>query len=95
MGLETWTLLVVGASFALYIYIAIRSKAKNTSDFYIASRGVHPVLNGMATGADWMSAASFISMAGLIAFLGYDGSVYLMGWTGGYCLLAMLLVYGF
>nr|MDA3833427.1 cation acetate symporter [Spirochaetales bacterium] len=91
MGLETWTLLVVGASFALYIYIAIRSKAKNTSDFYIASRGVHPVLNGMATGADWMSAASFISMAGLIAFLGYDGSVYLMGWTGGYCLLAMLL----
>ncbi len=91
MGLKTWTLLVVGASFALYIYIAIRSKARTTSDFYVASKGVHPVLNGMATGADWMSAASFISMAGLIAFLGYDASVYLMGWTGGYCLLAMLL----
>ena len=91
MGLKTWTLLVVGASFALYIYIAIRSKARTTSDFYVASKGVHPVLNGMATGADWMSAASFISMAGLIAFLGYDACVYLMGWTGGYCLLAMLL----
>jgi len=91
MGLKTWTLLVVGATFALYIYIAIRSKAKSTSDFYVASKGVHPVLNGMATGADWMSAASFISMAGLIAFLGYDACVYLMGWTGGYCLLAMLL----
>ena len=91
MSLLVTTYLVVGASFALYIYIAIRSKARNTSDFYVASKGVHPVLNGMATGADWMSAASFISMAGLIAFLGYDGSVYLMGWTGGYCLLAMLL----
>jgi cation/acetate symporter len=86
-----WTLLIVGASFALYIVIAIRSKARTTSDFYVASKGVHPVLNGMATGADWMSAASFISMAGLIAFLGYDACVYLMGWTGGYCLLAMLL----
>jgi len=91
MSQNAWTLLIVGASFALYIYIAIRSKAKTTSDFYVASKGVHPVLNGMATGADWMSAASFISMAGLIAFLGYDASVYLMGWTGGYCLLAMLL----
>jgi len=91
MSQNVWTLLIVGASFALYIYIAIRSKAKTTSDFYVASKGVHPVLNGMATGADWMSAASFISMAGLIAFLGYDASVYLMGWTGGYCLLAMLL----
>ncbi|MCP3872801.1 MAG: cation acetate symporter [Desulfobacteraceae bacterium] len=91
MSLKVLTFLVVGATFALYIYIAIRSKAKNTGDFYIASKGVHPVLNGMATGADWMSAASFIGMAGLIAFLGYDGSVYLMGWTGGYCLLAMLL----
>lgn len=91
MGLKVWTYLVVGATFALYIYIAIRSKAKDTGDFYVASKGVHPVLNGMATGADWMSAASFISMAGLIAFLGYDASVYLMGWTGGYCLLAMLL----
>lgn len=91
MSLQVWTYLVVGATFALYIYIAIRSKARDTSDFYVASKGVHPVLNGMATGADWMSAASFISMAGLIAFLGYDASVYLMGWTGGYCLLAMLL----
>ncbi len=91
MSLKAMTYLVVGATFALYIYIAIRSKAKDTSDFYVASKGVHPVLNGMATGADWMSAASFISMAGLIAFLGYDASVYLMGWTGGYCLLAMLL----
>jgi cation/acetate symporter len=91
MSLTLWTYLVVGATFALYIYIAIKSTAKNTADFYIASKGVHPVLNGMATGADWMSAASFISMAGLIAFLGYDASVYLMGWTGGYCLLAMLL----
>ncbi len=91
MSLTVMTFLVVGATFALYIYIAIRSTAKDTSDFYVASKGVHPVLNGMATGADWMSAASFISMAGLIAFLGYDGSVYLMGWTGGYCLLAMLL----
>lgn len=91
MSLTVWTFLVVGATFALYIYIAIKSTAKDTSDFYVASKGVHPVLNGMATGADWMSAASFISMAGLIAFLGYDASVYLMGWTGGYCLLAMLL----
>ena len=91
MSLQVLTVLVVGATFVLYIYIAIRSKAKDTSDFYVASKGVHPVLNGMATGADWMSAASFISMAGLIAFLGYDGAVYLMGWTGGYCLLAMLL----
>jgi len=91
MSLKVLTFLVVGATFALYIYIAIRSKAKDTGDFYVAGKGVHPVLNGMATGADWMSAASFIGMAGLIAFLGYDGSVYLMGWTGGYCLLAMLL----
>ena len=91
MSLTVMTYLVVGATFALYIYIAIKSTAKDTADFYVASKGVHPVLNGMATGADWMSAASFISMAGLIAFLGYDGGVYLMGWTGGYCLLAMLL----
>jgi cation/acetate symporter len=91
MSLTVLTYIVVGATFALYIYIAVKSKAKNTGDFYVAGKGVHPVLNGMATGADWMSAASFISMAGLIAFLGYDGSVYLMGWTGGYCLLAMLL----
>ncbi len=91
MDLKTLTFLVVGATFALYIFIAIRSRAKTTSEFYVAGKGVHPILNGMATGADWMSAASFISMAGLIAFKGYDASVYLMGWTGGYVLLAMLL----
>ncbi len=91
MELKTLTYLVVGASFILYIGIAIWSKAANTKDFYVAGGGVHPVANGMATAADWMSAASFISMAGLIAFLGYDGSVYLMGWTGGYVLLALLL----
>jgi len=91
MTLQALTFLVVGSSFALYIGIAIWSRAHNTSDFYIAGRGVSPVANGMATAADWMSAASFISMAGLIAFLGYDGSVYLMGWTGGYVLLALLL----
>ncbi|MBC8208616.1 MAG: cation acetate symporter [Desulfobulbaceae bacterium] len=91
MDLKTMTYLVVGATFALYIFIAIRSRAKSTAEFYVAGKGVHPVLNGMATGADWMSAASFISMAGLIAFNGYDASVYLMGWTGGYVLLAMLL----
>ncbi len=85
------TYAVVGSSFALYIGIAIWSRARNTSDFYIAGRSVSPLANGMATAADWMSAASFISMAGLIAFLGYDGSVYLMGWTGGYVLLALLL----
>jgi cation/acetate symporter len=91
MELKTLTYLVVGASFALYIGIAIWSRARNTGDFYIAGRGVSPIANGMATAADWMSAASFISMAGLIAFLGYDGSVYLMGWTGGYVLLALFL----
>ncbi len=85
------TLLVVGASFAVYIGIAIWSRVRTTGEFYIAGKSVHPVANGMATAADWMSAASFISMAGLIAFLGYDGSVYLMGWTGGYVLLALLL----
>jgi cation/acetate symporter len=91
MDLKTLTYIVVGLSFALYIGIAIWSKAKSTGEFYVAGKGVHPILNGMATGADWMSAASFISMAGLIAFLGYGGSVYLMGWTGGYVLLALLL----
>ena len=91
MSLQGLTYFVVGLSFALYIGIAIWSRAHNTGDFYIAGRGVSPVANGMATAADWMSAASFISMAGLIAFLGYDGSVYLMGWTGGYVLLALLL----
>lgn len=85
------TYVVVGATFALYIGIAIWARAKTTSDFYVAGKGIPPVLNGMATAADWMSAASFISMAGLIAFYGYGGSVFLMGWTGGYVLLAMLL----
>ena len=91
MDLKTLTYLVVGASFALYFGIALYTTARSTGDFYVAGAGVHPVVNGMATAADWMSAASFISMAGLIAFLGYGGSVYLMGWTGGYVLLAMLL----
>ena len=91
MSLQLMTYLVVGATFALYIFIAIKARAATTGEFYVAGKGVHPVLNGMATGADWMSAASFISMAGLIAFKGYDASVFLMGWTGGYCLLAMLL----
>ena len=91
MELQTLTYIFVGATFALYIGIAIWSRAATTGDFYVAGRGVHPIANGMATAADWMSAASFISMAGLIAFLGYGGSVYLMGWTGGYVLLALLL----
>jgi len=91
MGILGWTWLIVGASFALYIGIAIWAKAKSTGDFYVAEKQIHPVLNGMATGADWMSAASFISMAGLISFMGRDGSQYLMGWTGGYTLLAVLL----
>lgn len=90
-NLQLLTYIVVGATFVLYIGIAVWSRAHSTGDFYVAGKGVHPVANGMATGADWMSAASFISMAGLIAFLGYDGSVYLMGWTGGYVLLALLL----
>ncbi|MCH7981259.1 MAG: VC_2705 family sodium/solute symporter [Proteobacteria bacterium] len=91
MSLQALTYVVVGLSFTLYIGIAIWSRAQSTGDFYIAGRSVSPLANGMATAADWMSAASFISMAGLIAFLGYDGSVYLMGWTGGYVLLALLL----
>ncbi|MDH4124218.1 MAG: cation acetate symporter [Gammaproteobacteria bacterium] len=91
MSLQILTYVIVGLSFTLYIGIAIWSRAHNTGDFYIAGKGVSPLANGMATAADWMSAASFISMAGLIAFLGYDGSVYLMGWTGGYVLLALLL----
>jgi len=91
MELKSLTYLLVGASFALYIGIAIWARAHNTRDFYIAGKSVSPIANGMATAADWMSAASFISMAGLIAFLGYDGSVYLMGWTGGYVLLALFL----
>ena len=91
MDTQVLTYIFVGLSFALYIGIAIWSRASSTNEFYIAGKGVHPVANGMATAADWMSAASFISMAGLIAFLGKDGSVYLMGWTGGYVLLALLL----
>lgn len=91
MDILTWTWIIVGISFALYIGIAIWAKAKTTGDFYVAAKQIHPVLNGMATGADWMSAASFISMAGMISFMGRDGAMYLMGWTGGYVLLAMLL----
>ena len=91
MSTQELTYLFVGLSFALYIGIAFWSRARSTTDFYVAGKGVHPVANGMATAADWMSAASFLSMAGLIAFLGKDGSVYLMGWTGGYVLLALLL----
>ncbi len=91
MSQQLLTYLVVGASFALYIGIAIWSRASSTNEFYVAGGGVHPVANGMATAADWMSAASFISMAGIIAFAGYDGSTFLMGWTGGYVLLALLL----
>lgn len=91
MDVQTWTYIIVGITFAIYIGIAIWSRAGSTGEFYIAGGGVPPVANGMATAADWMSAASFISMAGLISFMGYDGSVYLMGWTGGYVLLALLL----
>ena len=91
MSEQVWTYVFVALSFGLYIGIAIWARAKSTDDFYVAGHDVHPVLNGMATAADWMSAASFISMAGIIAFAGYDGSVYLMGWTGGYVLLALLL----
>lgn len=89
--LQLWTYIVVGLSFALYFGIAIWARAGSTGEFYVAGGGIHPVANGMATAADWMSAASFISMAGIIAFKGYDASAYLMGWTGGYVLMAMLL----
>ncbi len=91
MTVQSWTFLLVAASFALYIGIAVWSRASSTKDFYVAGGGVSPLANGMATAADWMSAASFISMAGLISFMGYDGTVYLMGWTGGYVLLALCL----
>ncbi|MDP1519653.1 sodium:solute symporter family protein [Porticoccus litoralis] len=91
MDIQGWTFLLVGLSFALYIGIAIWARAGSTKEFYVAGGGVPPVANGMATAADWMSAASFISMAGLISFMGYDGGVYLMGWTGGYVLLALCL----
>ncbi len=91
MSVQTWTFILVGLTFALYIGIAIWSRAGSTKEFYVAGGGVSPLANGMATAADWMSAASFISMAGIISFAGYDGAVYLMGWTGGYVLLALLL----
>ena len=91
MDVQIWTWVLVGLSFALYFGIAIWARASSTKDFYVAGGGVSPLANGMATAADWMSAASFISMAGIISFIGYDGSVYLMGWTGGYVLLALLL----
>ena len=91
MELQYWIWIAVGLSFGLYIGIAIWSRASSTKEFYVAGGGVNPIANGMATAADWMSAASFISMAGIISFTGYDGSVYLMGWTGGYVLLALLL----
>jgi cation/acetate symporter len=91
VSVQLLTYIFVGISFGIYLFIAIRSRANSTSEFYIAGKGVHPIANGMATAADWMSAASFISMAGIISFMGRDGSVYLMGWTGGYVLLALLL----
>jgi cation/acetate symporter len=91
MGILTWTWILVGITFALYIGIAIWARAGSSKEFYVAGGGVPPILNGMATAADWMSAASFISLAGIVSFTGYDGSVYLMGWTGGYVLLALLL----
>ena len=91
MDVQTWTYLIVGFTFALYIGIAIWSKAKSTKEFYVAGGNISPLSNGMATAADWMSAASFLSMAGIIAFSGYGGSVFLMGWTGGYVLLAFLV----
>lgn len=91
MDAQTWTYLFVGGTFLLYIIIAIVSRAGSTDEFYVAGGGINPIANGMATAADWMSAASFLSMAGLIAFMGYSGSQYLMGWTGGYVLLALLL----
>ncbi|MBD0831882.1 cation acetate symporter [Aestuariibaculum sp. TT11] len=91
LDVQTWTYIIVGLTFTIYIGIAIWSRAASTKDFYVAGGGVSPLANGMATAADWMSAASFISMAGIISFAGYDGAVYLMGWTGGYVLLALLL----
>ncbi len=91
MNVQIWTYIIVGITFALYIGIAIWSRAGSTKDFYVAGGGVSPLANGLATAADWMSAASFLGMAGIISFTGYDGSVYLMGWTGGYVLLALLL----
>jgi cation/acetate symporter len=91
MDIQSWTYSIVSVTFALYIGIANRSRARTTAGFYVAGQGVPALANGMATAADWMSAASFISMAGLISFMGYDGAIYLLGWTGGYVLLALLL----
>ena len=91
MSLQVWTYVIVGSTFLIYIIIAGMSRAASTKDFYVAGGGVHPIANGMATAADWMSAASFLSMAGLISFMGYSGSQYLLGWTGGYVLLALML----
>ena len=91
MSILTWTYIMVGITFSLYLTIAWISRVKTTKGFYVAGGGVSPLANGMATAADWMSAASFISMAGLISFMGYGGAMYLMGWTGGYVLLALLL----
>ena len=91
MGVQTWTYIIVGITFALYLYIGYLNRVRTTSDFYVAGQHVPPIANGAATAADWMSAASFISMAGLISFLGFNGTVYLMGWTGGYVVLALLL----
>jgi len=91
MSVQTWTFLIVGLTFALYIGVAIWARAGSTKEFYVAGGGVSPLANGMATAADWMSAASYLSMAGLISFMGYGGAQYLMGWTGGYVLLALLL----
>ncbi|HEY9901867.1 MAG TPA: cation acetate symporter, partial [Candidatus Sericytochromatia bacterium] len=91
MSVEIWTIFIVALTFALYLYIGWRSRVQDSAGFYVAGQGVPAIANGAATAADWMSAASFISMAGLISFLGYDGSIYLMGWTGGYVLLALLL----
>ncbi|MCB0032412.1 MAG: hypothetical protein KDE51_00205, partial [Anaerolineales bacterium] len=91
MSVELWTWIIVGISFAFYIWIGYRNRVRDTKGFYVAGQGVPAVANGAATAADWMSGASFISMAGLISFMGYDGTVYLLGWTGGYVLLATLL----
>ncbi|RME64658.1 MAG: cation acetate symporter, partial [Caldilineae bacterium] len=91
MSTETWTLIIVVITFAFYLYVGYLNRVRETAGFYVAGRGVPAIANGAATAADWMSGASFVSMAGLISFLGYDGAVYLMGWTGGYVLLALLL----
>ena len=91
LDVQAWTYVFVFLTFGLYIGIAIWSRVSSTEGFYVAGRGVPAIANGMATGADWMSAASFLSMAGLISFMGYTGTIYLMGWTGGYVLLALLL----